>query len=74
MNKGMIPIFFVSLLSLSNSLVADSQQEAIAADCRVEGEAAGMSGKALEEFVRECVEELSGVTYDNQVGPAPEGG
>ena len=73
MNKGMIPIFIASLLSLSNSLVADEEQEAIAADCRVEGEAAGMSGKALEEFVRECVEELSGVSYDNQVGPAPEG-
>ena len=73
MNKGMIPIFIASLLSLSNSLVADEGQEAIAADCRVEGEAAGMSGKALEEFVRECVEELSGVSYDNQVGPAPEG-
>ena len=58
---------------MSNSLVADSEQEAIAADCRVEGEAAGMSGKALEDFVSECVEELSGVTYDNQVGPEPEG-
>ena len=74
MNKGMIPILIASLLSLSNSLAADEEQEAIAADCRVEGEAAGMSGKALEEFVRECVEELSGVSYDNQVGPAPEGG
>jgi hypothetical protein len=31
-----------------------------------------MSGKALDEFVRECVEELSGVTYDNQVEPEPE--
>jgi hypothetical protein len=31
-----------------------------------------MSGKALEEFVKECVEELSGVSYDNQVGPEPE--
>ena len=38
----------------------------------IEGEAAGMSGKALDEFVRECVEELSGVTYDNQVEPEPE--
>ena len=72
MNKGMIPIFFATALSLSNSLVADEEQAAIAADCRVEGVAAGMSGKALEEFVRECVEELSGVTYDNQVGPEPE--
>lgn len=72
MNKGMIPIFFATLLGVSNSPVADEEQAAIAADCRVEGEAAGMSGKALEEFVRECVEELGGVTYDNQVGPEPE--
>ena len=72
MNKGMIPIFFATALSLSNSLVADEEQAAIAADCRIEGEAAGMSGKALDEFVRECVEEVSGVTYDNQVEPEPE--
>jgi len=72
MNKGMIPILIATALSLSNSLVADEEQAAIAADCRVEGEAAGMSGKALEEFVKECVEELSGVSYDNQVGPEPE--
>jgi hypothetical protein len=74
MNKGMIPIFFATALSVSNSPLADEEQEAIAADCRVEGEAAGMSGKALEAFVTECVEELSGVTYDNQVGPESEPG
>ena len=69
MNKGMLPMIFTTALWASYPLAADSEQEAIAADCRIEGEAAGMSGQALEEFVRECVEELGGVTYDNQVGP-----
>jgi hypothetical protein len=69
MNKGVLPIIFTTVLGVSYPLAADSEQEAIAADCRIEGEAAGMSGQALEAFVKECVEELSGVTYDNQVGP-----
>lgn len=73
MNKGLLPIFLASIMSLSTALAADDEQEAIAADCRVEGEAAGMTGQALEAFVKECVEELSGVSYDNQVGPEPDG-
>ena len=72
MNKGMLPLLYVTALGMSNPLFADEEQEAIAADCRIEGEAAGMRGKALEAFVKECVEELSGVTYDNQIGPEPD--
>jgi hypothetical protein len=72
MNKGLLPIFLATVMSLSTALAADDEQEAIAADCRVEGEAGGMTGQALEAFVKECVEELSGVSYDNQVGPEPD--
>ena len=42
------------------------------ADDRARCEAAGMNGDSLDDFVRECVEELSGITYDNQVGPEEE--
>lgn len=39
---------------------ADEQAalERVRNDCRVEGEAAGLSGEALERFIRDCVADL----------------
>ena len=60
----------ISLLLLAGSLAADAESEAIADDCRTEGEAASLSDDALEKFVRECVEELGGIDYGNPVEAA----
>ena len=68
MNKGLIATLFLLPLCAFGTLQADDL-DAIATDCRAEGEAAGMQGSPLEDFVKECVEELSGLSYDNQVGP-----
>lgn len=71
MNKGLTTLLALLCLGLFGNVQADEELDAIAADCRMEGEAGGMDGQALEEFVKECVEELSGLVYDNQVGPEP---
>ncbi len=34
-------------------------------DCRLEGEAGGLSGSNLDEYVQQCVEELSSVEMTN---------
>jgi hypothetical protein len=68
MNKGPVRLILAALIVATTNIVAADERAAIAEDCRMEGDAAGMSGDALEAFVRECVEELSGISYDNQVG------
>ena len=44
----------------ANTRLADLQ-----ADCRIEGEAGGLSGGELEQFVAECVADLQTVELSN---------
>ena len=43
----------------------DSAGDRLRADCRLEGEAGGLSGKALDAFIEQCVTDLLEVELHN---------
>jgi len=52
----------------SNVPAADTDEERqIRNDCRTEGQAAGLAGKELEEFIESCVAELLSAELINVV-------
>jgi len=68
MNKLMQILLLGTLLAGSTFVAAadkGDEEQAVRSDCRVEGEAGGLSGKDLDEFVESCVSELLGVELIN---------
>jgi len=58
------------LLGLGSTiaLAADTnEQSQVRKDCQIEGQAAGLKGKDLEEFIESCIEELIGAELINVV-------
>lgn len=53
------------LTGTAPGLAASAEQEQVRADCLVEGEAVGLSGADLNEFVAQCVAELQSVVLSN---------
>jgi hypothetical protein len=52
---------------LCSAQLPDEQQNLadLQADCRIEGEAGGLSGTDLDQFVEECVADLLSVKFSN---------
>ncbi|MCB1722081.1 MAG: hypothetical protein H6959_08550 [Chromatiaceae bacterium] len=44
---------------------AKSAEEQLRADCRSEGEAVGLQGSDLEQFIRDCIAEFNKATLIN---------
>ena len=44
---------------------ASAEQEQVRADCLIEGEAVGLSGAELNDFVAQCVADLQAVELSN---------
>ena len=52
-------LLFAAMLGTATYAVAESDQERqVRADCQAEGEAGGLSGSDLEDFIDSCVSEL----------------
>ena len=66
--KSLITTAF-SLAAFSSGIqaVQSAEEKEIRADCKVEGEAGGMTGQALEDFVATCTAELMGTTFINVI-------
>jgi hypothetical protein len=59
-------LFVGALLLLPTQvLAADESTDALEANCRIEGESGGLEGKDLEEFIRDCVQEMSKLKLNN---------
>ena len=54
---------FCKIICLAAPTPSDESQ--IRADCRLEGEAGGLSGSDLDQFVEECVADLQSVQFSN---------
>ena len=49
--------------------VENDQDAQIQEDCRIEGEMAGLQDQALDEFIVDCVADLSAVEFGNMTEP-----
>jgi hypothetical protein len=50
----------------NGTLAAAVERDNALDDCRKEGKAEGLQGEALEHFVKDCVESVLGVEFDNR--------
>lgn len=68
MRRNLFNALLAATLSSPAYAAADKEQQdgQTRSDCRVEGEAVGLQGKDLEDFVENCVTDLQDVTIENQ--------
>ncbi|OOZ37859.1 hypothetical protein BOW51_00165 [Solemya velesiana gill symbiont] len=55
------------MLTLSFSATADENLEETKANCHLEGQGEGLSGPDLEEFIHDCVKDLTGLNLGNSI-------
>jgi len=69
MKTNMTRLLASMVLGLSSIALATNTDEKsqIRKDCQAEGQAAGLKGKDLEEFIQSCVEDLIGAELINVV-------
>ena len=67
MKTNMTRLLASMVLGLSSiALAADADEDSqVRKDCQAEGQAAGLKGKDLEEFIESCIEDLIGAELIN---------
>ena len=64
--KGLLASLLLGLSSIALAAETDAERQ-VRTDCQAEGQAAGLTGPDLEEFIESCIEELMGAELINVV-------
>ena len=63
-----------SLAASAPLLAKDSADRQLVEDCRLEGKAAGMTGSALDTYVKECIEDFAETEINTNIELPTKGG
>ncbi|MES9846449.1 MAG: hypothetical protein ABW162_05115 [Candidatus Sedimenticola sp. PURPLELP] len=65
--RSAIALISTLLFALPLTLSAEESLEEIKANCHIEGQGEGLNGPDLEEFIHDCVKDLTGLNLGNSI-------